>query len=345
MVRVGVIGTTSWGTMLAVLLARRGVSVTLWARTPVERDLLERDRENRRLLEGTPFPADLAVSADPAEALEGAEAIILAVPSKRLRENLRLVRDALPSRTVLVSAVKGLERSSGKRMTELIHEELPEGSKESVCVLSGPNLSGEISRGTPSSTVVASHDLDVAEWVRDIFNSTTFRVYTSEDIVGVELGGALKNAVAIGAGVSDGLGYGANAKAAFVTRGLAEITRLGVAAGAVPLTLAGLSGLGDLVATSFSELSRNRYVGEQLGMGRTLLDVVAEMRHVAEGIDTSAAALVLAARLGVEMPIIETTAHILFDGMDPQEATTTLLNRAPGQEWPRELVRGQSNTA
>lgn len=341
MVKVGVVGTTSWGTMLGALLAQRGNSVALWARSEEEANLLRRDRENRRLLPGTPFPPNLAVSADPGEALGNAEAVIVAVPSRTLRDNLRRVAASIPPRTVLVSVVKGLERSTGKRMTELMAEELPAVSPDRFSVLSGPNLSAEIALGYPSSTVAASGDPEVARWVQNLFNSRIFRVYTSDDVVGVELGGALKNVIAIGAGVSDGLGYGENAKAAFVTRGLAEITRLGVAAGATPLTLAGLSGLGDLMATCFSELSRNRHVGEQLGRGRALGDVMAEMRHVAEGVDTVSAALALAARYGVEMPITETVSRILFEGLDPQEATTSLLNRAPKHEWPVELARGQ----
>jgi glycerol-3-phosphate dehydrogenase (NAD(P)+) len=340
-VKVGVVGTTSWGTMLGVLLAQRGTSVALWSRSEEEAEQLRRDRENRRLLPGTPFPPDLTVSADPGEAFGDAEAIIVAVPSRSLRENLRRIGGNVPRKAVLVSVVKGLERPTGKRMTELMAEELSPASVERFSVLSGPNLSAEIALGYPSSTVVASQNPEVARWVQDLFNSRTFRVYTSDDVVGVELGGALKNVIAIGAGVSDGLGYGENAKAAFVTRGLAEITRLGVASGATPLTLAGLSGLGDLMATCFSELSRNRHVGEQLGRGHALADVRAGMQHVAEGVDTVSAALTLASRYEVEMPITETLSRILFEGMDPQEATTSLLNRAPTQEWPVELARGQ----
>ena len=333
--RVGVVGATSWGTTLGVILAQRGVPVTLWARSEEEARTLRADRENQRLLPGVPFPPTLTASADPAEALQGADMVIVAVPSRSLRENLRTVRDALLESRCIVSAVKGLERSSGKRMTEIMEEELAAALHPRLCVLSGPNLSAEIARGVPSSTVVASRDPGLVVWVQGVLNSTTFRVYVNEDVVGVELGGALKNIIAIGAGVSDGLGYGANAKAAVVTRGLAEITRLAVAAGAVPLTMAGLSGLGDLAATCFSNLSRNRFVGEQLGKGHALRDIVAGMRHVAEGVDTTAAALTLASRYGVEMPITEITADVLFDGLSPGDATAALLARTPGQEWPR----------
>ena len=215
--------------------------------------------------------------------------------------------------------------------------ELPEIAEDRVCILSGPNLSKEVVEDKPSSTVIAARDPRVAEWVQELYNSPSFRVYTNDDVVGVELGGALKNPITIAAGISDGLGYGANAKAALITRGLAEVTRLGVACGAKPLTLAGLSGLGDMAASCFSNLSRNRYVGEQVGEGKPLAEVLASMVHVAEGVDTIPAALVLAKRHGMEMPITEVTARILFDGVDPLEATSWLLNRAPGQEWPSEL--------
>lgn len=338
MARVGVVGTTSWGTTLGILLARRGMEVTLWARSEEEANALERDRENRRLLPGVPFPSSLTATSDAAIAFSQADLVVLATPSQRLRENLPSLRPHLQDSTVLLSAIKGLERASGRRMTQVIREELPHIAERQLCVLSGPNLSQEVVEEKPSSTVVAAYDPSVAGWVQELFNSNTFRVYTNNDMVGVELGGALKNAIAIGAGISDGLGYGANAKAAFVTRGLAEITRLGVACGAKPLTMAGLAGLGDLVATCFSNLSRNRYVGEQIGLGHPLSEVLGSMVHVAEGVSTTQAALHLAKQCGVEMPITELTAQILFEGLDPREATTSLLNRAPGQEWPDSLT-------
>ena len=258
-------------------------------------------------------------------------------PAQRLRENLPTLRGRLREDTVLLSAIKGLELGTGLPMTQVIHAELPEIAEDRVCILSGPNLSKEVVEDKPSSTVIAARDPRVAEWVQELYNSPSFRVYTNDDVVGVELGGALKNPITIAAGISDGLGYGANAKAALITRGLAEVTRLGVACGAKPLTLAGLSGLGDMAASCFSNLSRNRYVGEQVGEGKPLAEVLAGMVHVAEGVDTIPAALVLAKRHGMEMPITEVTARILFDGVDPLEATSWLLNRAPGQEWPSEL--------
>ena len=337
MPRVTVVGTTSWGTTLGILLARRGVPVTLLARGAEEAETLNHDREHRRLLPGALFPDDLTASADADAALDGADLVVLATPAQRLRENLPALRGRLREDTVLLSAIKGLELGTGLPMTQVIHAELPEIAEDRVCILSGPNLSKEVVEDKPSSTVIAARDPRVAEWVQELYNSPSFRVYTNDDVVGVELGGALKNPITIAAGISDGLGYGANAKAALITRGLAEVTRLGVACGAKPLTLAGLSGLGDMAASCFSNLSRNRYVGEQVGEGKPLAEVLAGMVHVAEGVDTIPAALVLAKRHGMEMPITEVTARILFDGVDPLEATSWLLNRAPGQEWPSEL--------
>ncbi len=337
MTRATVVGTTSWGTTLGILLARRGIPVALLARTAEEAGTLNSDRENRRLLPGAAFPDALTAASDASAALDGADLVVLATPAQRLRENLSAFRSAIGGDTVVLSAIKGLERATGKPMTEVLREELPGVSDSRVCVLSGPNLSQEVVEDKPSSTVIASRDAAVAAWVQELYYSPAFRVYTNDDVVGVELGGALKNAITIAAGISDGLGYGANAKAALVTRGLAEVTRLGVACGARPLTLSGLSGLGDMAASCFSNLSRNRYVGEQVGMGVPLQQVLDGMVHVAEGVDTIAAALMLAGRQGIEMPITEVTSRILFDGVDPREATTWLLNRTPGHEWPSEL--------
>ena len=337
MTRVGVLGTTSWGTTLGILLARKGHEVILWARSEEEAQDLAHNQENKRLLPGIPFPASLTPTADAESAFRDADLVILCTPSQRLRENLPGLIPHLQGSTVLLSAIKGLEKGSGKRMTQIIHEELPDVADSHICVLSGPNLSQEVIEAKPSSTVVAAQDLRVAEWVQEIYNSNTFRVYTNDDVVGVELGGALKNPIAIGAGIIDGLGYGANGKATFVTRGLAEITRLGVACGAKPLTMSGLAGLGDMMATCFSNLSRNRYVGEQIGLGHPLSQVLGGMVHVAEGVSTTEAALQLARQYNVEMPITELTARILFEGLDPRLATASLMNRAPGQEWPTDL--------
>jgi glycerol-3-phosphate dehydrogenase (NAD(P)+) len=218
-------------------------------------------------------------------------------------------------------------------MSQVLADELPESFHSRIGVLSGPNLAKEIAQGMPASTVVASRDEWVALKAQELFMCSTFRVYTNNDVVGVELGGALKNIIALGAGISDGLGYGDNGKAAFITRGLVEITRLGVAAGASPLTFAGLAGLGDLVATCSSPLSRNRYVGEQLAAGRGLEEILSSMTNVAEGVDTTLGALRLASELNVDMPLTQAISMVLFEGMDPRQAVTDLMGRAPRPEW------------
>ncbi len=328
-----VVGTTSWGTTLAILMAKQGRQVTLWARTDEEAALLQRDRENKRLLAGFPFPASLQVTASLDDAFSQAHLVLFAVPSKSLRANALRIGGAIRPDAVVISATKGLEVDNGLRMSQVLAQELPQSIRSHICALSGPNLSGEIAQEWPSTTVVASEDEQSASAAQAALMTPYFRVYTNRDVVGVELGGALKNVIAVGAGISDGLGYGNNTKAAFVTRGLAEITRMGVAAGANALTFAGLAGLGDLVATASSPLSRNRYLGEQLARGRSLEEIQASMQNVAEGVDTSAAAVKMAKQLDVEMPITETTYRVLFQGLDPHQAVIELLGRAPQPEW------------
>jgi glycerol-3-phosphate dehydrogenase (NAD(P)+) len=254
------------------------------------------------------------------------------VPSVHLRRNVRQVREFIPAGVPILSATKGLEIDTGKRMSEVLSEELGAAPGNSVCALSGPNLAGEIAAGKPASTVVASGNLSAANRAQEVLNSATFRVYTNDDIVGVELGGALKNIIAIGAGICDGLGLGDNARATFMTRGLAEISRLAVAAGGSPMTLAGLAGMGDLIATCSSKLSRNHQVGERLAEGMTLPEILAAMRNVAEGVNTTAAAVQMAGRLGVEMPIAEATHAVLFDNEPVKSAIARLLGRDPTRE-------------
>ncbi len=315
-----------------MLLARKGHDIALWSRTPDEAAGLQRAREHHERLPGIAFPPSLSVTGDTRD-LAAAELVVLAVPSQTVRENLRRTAPHLPAGAPLVSAVKGLERDTAKRVSEMAAEELPGRPPALFCALSGPNLSREIAQGLPSASVVACTDPGVAARVRDVFMSPAFRVYTTEDVVGVELGGALKNLIAICAGMADGFAYGDNGKAAFITRGLSEITRLGVAAGASPLTFAGLAGMGDLVATCYSPLSRNRRVGEELAKGRSLAEALASLGdQVAEGVDTTRAALMLARRLGVEMPITEALSRFLFEGLDPRRALLELLVRAPRAE-------------
>ena len=328
--RVGIAGTTTWGTTLGILLARSGVEVRLWARTAEEAERINAARSNEARLPGHELPTCMRATADTGE-LAGAEFLITAVPSASMRENARSVAGAVGGDTIVVSATKGLERETSKRMSQVIEEEIP-GAAGRIAVLSGPNLAREILDGQPASTVIASEDQTVAERTVSLLMSPRFRTYTNPDVIGVELGGTLKNIVAIGAGMSDGLGFGDNAKAGFVTRGLAEITRLGVAAGAQSTTFAGLAGLGDLITTSSSRLSRNYFVGEQLAKGRPLKIILEGMRNVAEGVDTTVAALRMAKDLGVEMPIATYTYRVMFEGLEPERAVKGLMSRAPKAE-------------
>lgn len=332
MATIGVVGTTGWGTTLAIISAREGHSVRLLARSAPEATRLRLANENSRLLPGASFPAAMSITSDPAEALGGADLVIMAVPSNTLRDNARNLREFIHADTVVVSAAKGLEIATGNRMSQVLRQELVSPASPPVCALSGPNLAREIVRGKLSSTVIASPDEAAAKTAQSILNSSVFRVYTNTDIVGVEFGGALKNIIAIGAGICDGLQMGDNIKAAFMTRGLAEIARLGVAAGARPMTLAGLAGMGDLVATCSSALSRNRYVGTLLSKGKTLDEVRSEMRNVAEGINTTAAARAIAKKLDVEMPITEVTYRVLFKGASVHRAVAELMGRTPTPE-------------
>ena len=331
--KVAVVGATTWGTTLSVIMSGEGREVTLLARNPDESDNLAHARENSRFLPGIRFPELLEVSSDPKEALLGAELVVIAVPSDRLRENARRIAAHVAPEAVVVSATKGLELPSASRMSQVLAEELPSALLPGICALSGPNLAKEILQGKHSTTVVASESHEAAEQAQAALLSSRFRVYTSDDVVGVELGGALKNIVALGAGICDGLEFGENAKAALITRGLAEIARLGVAAGAQPLTFAGLAGVGDVIATCASRLSRNRYVGEQLAHGRSWAEIRDSMDNVAEGVNATGAALRLAHQLDVEMPIAETTYRVLHEGLSPREAAIELMQRPVGSEW------------
>jgi glycerol-3-phosphate dehydrogenase (NAD(P)+) len=331
MVSVGVIGSGAWGTTLAFLLAKKGIATTLWDHRPERAMDMQRQRENVVFLPGILFPALLQVTSNIAEAVEGKEMLLLVTPSQLTRENARLLAPHVGSDTLLVSASKGIEIGSLKRMTEVISEEIV-GAQSRVAALSGPNIAQEVAEGKPTAGVVAAYEEEIATRIRILLTTAWFRVYTASDIVGVELGGALKNIIAIGAGFSDGMGFGNNAKAAFMTRGLAEIARLGIAAGANPLTFTGLAGIGDLIATCASPLSRNQQLGRRLAAGEKLDDILASMHSVAEGVSTTRAALQLAARYNVEMPITEQLSLVLFEGLDPQKAVPELMMRDPKHE-------------
>ncbi len=332
MIKTAVLGATTWGTTLAILLASKGVPVTLLTRSQEEADRLTEAGEHPVYLRGFQFPPGLAVAPMDSSELAQAGAIVIVVPSATMRENVRRVRNRLAGRALLVSASKGLEIGTGLRMSEVIASEMGADVSRRLCVLSGPNLALEVARGLPAVAAVASVDQEAAEQARDLFMAPAFRVYTNPDIIGVEMGGSLKNIIALGAGICDGLGYGDNAKAALVTRGLAEITRLGVALGARPATFAGLAGLGDLVTTCASPLSRNHHVGEQMAKGRALSDIVASMVNVAEGINTTRAAREMSRKIEVDMPITEQMYQVLFEGMDPRRAVAGLMLREAKSE-------------
>lgn len=331
MASVGVIGSGAWGTTLALLLADKGIATTLWEHRSERAAEMQQQRENALFLPGIRFPDLLQVSANVAEAVMGKDMLLLVTPSQRMRENVRLLAPHLGKETLLVTASKGIEISSLKRMSEVIEEELPH-AKERIAAISGPNISREVAQKKPTAAVVASANADVAARVRALLTTATFRVYTSSDVIGVELGGALKNIIAIGAGFSDGMDYGDSAKAAFITRGLAEIARLGVAAGAHPLTFSGLAGMGDLIATCASPLSRNHQLGQRLAAGEKLDAILASTRSVAEGIYTTKAALQLAVRYNVDMPITHQLSLTLFAGLDPRKAVPELMMRDPKDE-------------
>ena len=331
--QAAIIGATTWGTTLGILLAQNKVPVTLLARTEAEAQTLASQRRNARFLPDAPFPDRLSVTNELESALPQSSLVIIAVPSDRLRENVQRIKPHLQAGAIVLSATKGLELPTARRMSQVLEDELPAAFHSDICVLSGPNLAKEIVEGKPASTVIASDNPEAAKLAQNALMSPTFRVYTSSDVLGVELAGALKNIVALGAGIGDGMDTGENAKAAFITRGLAEITRLGIAAGADPLTFAGLAGLGDVVATCSSRLSRNRYVGEQLAKGRSWPEIRDSMDNVAEGVNATQAAIVLAKELGVEMPIAEMASRVLFDGLSPQKAMAELMARPARSEW------------
>ena len=331
--RVAVIGATTWGTALGIILARNGIPVDLVVRNEQESDLLGSQRENARFLPGVAFPDAMSVTASISDSVPPAQMLVLAVPSPTLRQNLEAVRDSITPGAVLLNAAKGLEWPDGKRMSRVMEESLPPHLHHGICTLSGPNFAREIVDGKIASTVVAGRDAAMTEHAQAVLMSPSFRVYTSDDVTGVELGGALKNIIALGAGIADGLNIGDNGKAAFITRGLAEITRLGIAAGAHPLTFAGLAGLGDLIATCASRLSRNRYVGEQLAQGRSWPEIRDSMNNVAEGVNTTRSALAMAAELNVELPITQATHRVLFEGLSPRDAIVELMERPPRSEW------------
>ena len=324
---IAVIGTTTWGTTLAMINARMGKNVTLVARTAKEASALTYAGENSRFLPGIKFPEALKITNQVDTVMSEAQIILIAVPSASFRENLTLIADIIPSHSVVVIATKGLEYSSGKRMSEILCEEVGHHSNNSICTMSGPNLANEIIMGKPSSTVIACTQPSVSRKVQSILKTDNLRIYTNSDVIGVEISGAVKNTIAIAAGISDGLELGNNAKASLITRGLSEITRLGTALGADQNTFYGLSGIGDLIATCSSPLSRNNQVGRMLAKGMRITEIIGHMDNVAEGIDTTKAIVKISKQKNLEMPIAEAVNQVITGDLRADEAVKNLMLR------------------
>lgn len=330
--KITVIGAGSWGTTLALLLFSNRHDVTLWSYRREDLDNIINKRENTVFLPGIKIPDELTVTSDLEEATHKAEVIVTAVPSQHLRSILKQISHLNTQRTIVVNVAKGIENDTLMTMSEVIAEVFPGHPPVKSAILSGPSFAEEVSKKIPTAVVVASNDIETAKFIQQIFLTPYFRIYVSDDVRGVELGGSLKNVIAVGAGMCDGAGYGDNTKAAIMTRGIVEIARLGTAMNANHKTFSGLSGIGDLIATCMSKHSRNRYVGEEIGKGRKLPDVLSKMVMVAEGIQTTISAWQLAKKLDVEVPIINEVYNVLFSGKDPHDATMDLMTRDPKGE-------------
>jgi glycerol-3-phosphate dehydrogenase (NAD(P)+) len=325
--RCTVLGAGSWGTALASLLAAKGYSVTSWDKDTAVLDDISRNHRNERYLPGVALQPTLHATPDVSKALEGADLVVLAVPSHAVRLVAIEMKRHVHAGTPIVNVAKGIELETLMTMSEVLEDVLPVPLHPYLAVLSGPSFAKEVAKGLPTAVTVAARWERIAKQVQDAFHTKTFRPYTSGDVVGCEIGGCVKNVVAIAAGISDGFGFGANALAALVTRGLAEISRLAVRKGANPLTLSGLAGLGDLVLTCSSDLSRNRTVGRGLAAGKSPDDVQKELGQVAEGVRNARSARDLAQKLGVEMPITETVYRVLYEKVSPRESVTALMMR------------------
>lgn len=328
--KIGILGDGGWGTTLAILLHNKGHLVTLWGAFPGYVASLEKKRINRQFLPGIKIPSTLEISADLEKAIKSKDLIVLAIPSQYMRGILKRIKNyCLKGKVVFLSVAKGIEITTLKRMSEVIIGEL---GRINLCVLSGPTIADEVAQGVPTAAVAASADKCLAKLVARIFSTERFRVYTNSDVIGVELGGSLKNVIAIACGISDGLGFGTNAKAAILSRGLAEISRLGLKLGAKAKTLWGISGLGDLATTCFSPRSRNRCLGEEIGRGKNLKQALRQMRMVAEGVATTQAAYRLSLKHRVEMPITQEIYRVLYRNKPPKKAVRDLMTRSLKEE-------------
>ncbi|MGP4107423.1 NAD(P)H-dependent glycerol-3-phosphate dehydrogenase [Virgibacillus sp. L01] len=329
--KVAVLGAGSWGTALGIVLADNGHDVRLWTHRKEQADVINTTHKNENYLDIT-IPEQLKAFHDLEKAVDDVTAIVLVVPTKAIRDVCKQLDTILKHKVTIIHASKGIEPESLKRVSELIGEEMSEYTQEDIVVLSGPSHAEEVGKRQPTTVTVSSKDIQNAELAQNLFFNESFRVYTSPDIVGIELGGALKNIIALGAGISDGLGYGDNAKAALITRGLAEITRLGASLGANPLTFLGLPGVGDLIVTCTSVHSRNWRAGNLLGKGQKLEEVLDEMGMVVEGVRTTKAANQFAQKQHIEMPITNGIYQILFDDLNPRDVVEQLMNRSKKEE-------------
>lgn len=335
-IKIGVVGAGSWGTTLANLLCLKGFKIDLWSFEKEVRDQIANYRENKLFLPGFPLSDNLFSSNDIKEVVSGKDLVLVAVPSHVMRETARRFAEYVAKDAIIVSASKGIENKTHLTMSGILRETLPDISESRIAVLSGPSFAREVARKVPTAVTVAAQDSRVAGLVQHVFATPYFRVYTNDDLIGVELGGAVKNVIAIAAGIVDGLGLGLNTRAALITRGLTELRRLGLKLGARPHTFSGLSGVGDLLLTCTGNLSRNYTVGRKIGGGLKLREILAEMRMVAEGVKTSKSVYNLSRKLGIEMPISHETYHILYDDFSPQEAVHRLMTRDLKQELDEE---------
>lgn len=335
MKKISVLGAGSWGTALAILLCNNGHDVTVWSIDPEEVLMLNEYREQRDKLPGVIVPSAIVFTTDLETALADSEIVVCAVPSPFVRSTMKNAAPYIQDNQIIVDVAKGIEDHTYKTMTEIIKEECPNAR---VAVLSGPSHAEEVGRGIPTTIVAGSHDKEVAHIIQDTFMTDVFRVYTSPDVIGIELGGSLKNVIALAAGIVDGLGYGDNTKAALMTRGISEISRLVMAMGGKLETVAGLSGVGDLIVTCTSKHSRNRNAGYLMGQGKSYQEAMDEVKMVVEGVYSAKAAVELAAKYHVSMPIVEAVNAVLFQGVNAREAANQLLLRdktieSPNLEW------------
>jgi len=327
---ISILGDGGWGTTLAILLHHKGFKVSLWGAFPDYVSYLDKKRINTKFLPQIKIPKDIEITSSLKDVIYDKELIIFAIPSQYLRKTLRRVKQLNFSRdAIYLSVIKGIETGSLKRMSEVIHSVI---GNVRLAVLSGPTIAHEVAKDIPTTAVIASYDKNLRKYLQGIFMTERFRIYTNEDVIGVELGGSLKNIIAIACGISDGLGFGTNTKAAILSRGLVEISRLGYAMGARSRTFSGISGLGDLVTTCISPYSRNRFVGEQIGKGKTLKEIRAHMQMVAEGLPTTQSAYALSLKYKVDMPITKEVYSVLYKNKSPERAVRDLMTRERKEE-------------